>query len=134
MTANQTQPTDFSVEAFLASVDNPARRADAEVLTKIMAEVTGWPPVMWGAAIVGFGNYHYIYESGREGDTPVVSFAARKRALTLYGVIFYLNNEANRKLLGQLGPHTTGKGCLYIESLAKIDQSVLKTMVKNAVK
>lgn len=130
--ANKTQPTAVSVDDYLASIDNEQRREDATRLVRIMTEATGLDAVMWGPSIVGFGNYHYVYSSGREGDTPVVSFSARKNALTLYGVMFYEQNENNMKLTGKLGPHTHGKGCLYIKTLNDIDADVLKTMIHNA--
>lgn len=97
-----------------------------------MEEVTGVTPVMWGTGIVGIGNNHYVYASGREGDTPAVSFAARKNKITLYGVIFYLENKENVDLAKQLGPHTHGKGCLYIKTLDGINLAILKKMIKNA--
>ncbi len=94
-----------------------------------MSEVTGESPQMWGSSIIGFGVHHYIYETGREGDTVKVGFAPRKQALVLYGLKFY---EVNIELLKNLGPHTSGKGCLYIKDLDAIDLPILKELILTA--
>ena len=132
MQKNITQPTENSVDGYLSSISDRKKQSDAKQLLKIMQEATKELPVLWGPSIIGFGNYHYKYASGREGDTPVVSFAVRKNAITLYGVLFYEQNEENVKLAQQLGPHSHGKGCLYIKDLNAIDQAVLKKMLRNA--
>jgi hypothetical protein len=103
---------------------------DAKTLAKLMQRVTGKKPAMWGSSIVGFDTYHYSYESGREGDMPVVGFSPRKAASVLYGAIGFDGAEA---LLAKLGKHTTGKGCLYIKKLADVDVKVLETLVEKAV-
>lgn len=126
---NKTQPTDASVGQYLKSIEDEGRRKDAKRFVKLAEEVTGVKPVMWGTGIVGFGNHHYVYASGREGDTAAVGFAARKNALAVYGLI---NDEANVKLLKELGPHGTGKGCLYIKDFTEIHTGVLKKLVKAA--
>lgn len=123
----QTVPTNNSVQAFLDSVSDAKRQSDSWELLTLMQEVTGEEPVMWGPAIIGFGSVHYKYASGREGDMPAVGFSPRKNALTLYNVIFY---ERNLDLAEELGPHTTGKGCLYIKDLGSIDLEVLKQMIR----
>jgi len=132
MKANKTQPTSRSVVSYLADIGDDQQRGDAVKLAKLMEEATGLKPVLWGSSIVGFGKHHYVYESGREGDTAVVGFAVRKNAIVLYGVLFYSQNEGNVKLAQKLGPHTHGKGCLYIKSLSDVDLAVLKEMVENA--
>ena len=128
---NRTQPTNQSVEDHLAGIEGEARRRDATALTRLMANATGCEPVMWGTSIVGFGTRHYVYDSGREGDTVVVGFAARKAALTIYG-LFPDPHHANVALASRLGPHTHGKGCLYLKQLDGIDLVVLTTMVAAA--
>jgi hypothetical protein len=133
MAENKTKPTEQSVADYLASVENPTRKADAEAVCKLMEKATGEKPVMWGPSIVGFGSYHYIYASGREGDTLRVGFSARKPALVLYGLVFYNESHPeNHKLLAELGPTKQGKGCLYVKSLEALDVSVLEKMIKNA--
>ncbi len=130
MTEIKTKPTTMSVPAFLDACADEARRTDAKTLAKLMQRVTGNKPAMWGSSIIGFGSYHYAYESGREGDMPVVGFSPRKAANVLYGTIGFDGAEA---LLAKLGKHTTGKGCLYIKKLADVDMKVLETLLKKAV-
>jgi hypothetical protein len=130
MAENKTKPTTFSVPAFLDACTDEARRADAKALAKLMQKVTGNEPSMWGPSIVGFGSYHYTYESGREGDMPIVGFSPRKAANVLYGAIGFAGAEA---LLARLGKYTTGKGCLYIKKLADVDAKVLETLLEKAV-
>ena len=130
MAENKTKPTAVSVAAFLEACTDEARRTDAKALAKLMQKVTGKEPTMWGPSIIGFGNYHYVYESGREGDNLVVGFSPRKAANVLYGAIGFDGAEA---LLAKLGKHTTGKGCLYIKKLADVDMKVLETLVETAV-
>lgn len=113
------------VQAYLAAVPSPRRRRDAVTLTEMMERVTGEEPRLWGS-IVGFGEYHYRYQSGREGDVAAAAFAARKAASTIYlpdGV------GAHTDLLEKLGPHTTGVGCLYIKDLEDVDLAVLEAIV-----
>jgi hypothetical protein len=129
MAENKTKPTTISVTTFLDACSDE-RRADAKVLAKLMQKVTGNDPTMWGPSIVGFGRYHYIYESGREGDNLVVGFSPRKAANVLYGAIGFDGADV---LLAKLGKHTTGKGCLYIKRLADVDMKVLETLVEKAV-
>ncbi len=126
---NKTQPTEASVSQYLRSIEDEGRRKDAKRFVKLAKEVTGAEPVMWGTGIVGFGSHHYVYASGREGDTAAVGFAARKNALAIYGL---QDHEENVELLKELGPHGSGKGCLYIKDFTKIHTGVLKKMVKTA--
>jgi hypothetical protein len=129
MAENKTKPTTASVTGFLDACDE-GRRADAKALAKLMQKVTGKESAMWGPSIVGFDSYHYRYESGREGDMPIVGFSPRKAANVLYGAIGFDGAEA---LLAKLGKHTTGKGCLYIKKLADVDVKVLETLLEEAV-
>ena len=130
MTEIKTKPTTMSVPTFLDACTDEARRTDAKTLAKLMQRVTGNKPAMWGPSIIGFDSYHYSYESGREGDMPIVGFSPRKAANVLYGTIGFDGAEA---LLAKLGKHTTGKGCLYIKKLADVDMKVLETLLKKAV-
>jgi hypothetical protein len=123
MADNKTKPTKVSAAAFIDALTDQSRRADAKALVKLMQKAAGEKPKMWGASIIGFGSYHYTYDSGREGDMPVVAFSPRKAATVLYGL-----SEAEA-LLEKLGKHTRGKGCLYIKKLADVDQKVLEAMV-----
>jgi hypothetical protein len=127
MPENTTKPTKLSVTAFMNAITDPTRRTDAKALVKLLQRATGEKPRMWGPSIVGFGSYHYKYESGREGDMPIVGFSPRKAATVLYGV------AGARDLLPKLGKHTTGKGCLYIKKLADVDQQVLETILVEAI-
>jgi len=106
---NKTKQTEVSVAAFIDAIADETRRADAKTLLKSMQSAAGEKPKMWGPSIVGFGSYHYTYESGREGDMPLVGFSPRKPATVLYGVTRISDSEA---LLAKLGKHTSGKGCL----------------------
>ena len=131
MAENKTKPTKLNVTAFIDALTDPARRADAKTLLKLMQSAAGEKPKMWGPSIIGFGSYHYKYESGREGDMPVIAFSPRKAATVLYGMTGF--SEA-ASLLARLGKHTTGKGCLYIKKLADVDGKVLETLVSKSVK
>jgi len=128
--ANKTQPTKISVKAFVDAIADDQRRADATTLIKMMKRATGKAPAMWGPSIIGFDSYHYVYESGREGDMPIVGFSPRKPATVIYGLASFPGAEAMR---AKLGPHTTGKGCLYVKKIADIDEGVLEKMVVMAV-
>jgi hypothetical protein len=122
----KTKKGDGSVAEFLAAVADPRRRADAEAACALMTEATGAEPAMWGTSIVGFGTYHYRYATGREGDWPAVGLSPRKQALTIY---LSAGFDAYEELLGRLGPHSTGKSCLYVKRLADVDQGVLRELV-----
>ena len=127
MAENKTKATKVSVAEFIDALTDPSRRSDAKALVKLMQKAAGEKPKMWGPSIIGFGSYHYTYDSGREGDMPVVAFSPRKAATVLYGL-----SDAEA-LLPKLGKHTRGKGCLYIKKLADVDQKVLETMAAKAV-
>ena len=130
MAENKTKATQASVTAFVNEIADETKRADAKALIKAMQKATGEKPKMWGPAIIGFGSCHYVYESGREGDMPMIGFSPRKPALVLYGAAGFDGAEA---LLAKLGKHTTGKGCLYIKKLVDVDQKVLETMIVKAI-
>jgi hypothetical protein len=130
MAENKTKPTQLSVAAFIDALTDQSRRADAKALVKLMQNAAGEKPKMWGPSIIGFGTYHYTYDSGREGDMPVIAFSPRKAATVLYNMTGFSDSEA---LLAKLGKHTTGKGCLYIKKVADIDQKVLETMAIKSV-
>lgn len=127
----KTKPTAASVAAFFDALPDPERRADCRTVAKIMGKVTKVAPKMWGPSIVGFGSYHYKYESGREGDWLLVGFSPRKKDLTLYLMGLF---AADRRLLEKLGPHKTGKSCLYIKRLADLDLAILEKLIAAAVK
>ncbi len=126
MADNKTKPTKLSVAVFIDALTDPVRRSDAKALIKLMQNAAGEKPRMWGPSIVGFGSCHYKYESGREGDAPVIAFSPRKAATVLYGVTGF--GEASA-LLAKLGKHSTGKGCLYIKKLADVDQHTLEILI-----
>ena len=127
-----TRPTGTPVDAFLASVPDERRRADAVAVCKLMAEVTGEPAQMWGASIVGFGTYHYRYDSGHEGDAALVGFSPRKTQLVIYLVGGY--EERRQAALARLGPHKAGKGCLYLKRLADVDRDALRELIDRTVR
>lgn len=127
MSENKTRPTDQDVLDFLNNVEHDTRRADAFVVLDMMREITGEDPVLWGSSIVGFGSYHYKYDSGREGDMPLVGFSPRKQRMTLYIMPGF---DEYDDMLQALGKHKIGKSCLYINKLADIDESVLRKLVK----
>jgi hypothetical protein len=129
MAANKTTPNELSVAVFVDGLTDEIRRADAKVLIKLMKGATGEEPRMWGPSIIGFGSYHYRYESGREGDTMLVGFSPRKAATVLYGLRGANDSES---LLAQLGKFKTEKGCLYIKRLADVDPKVLKDLIVKA--
>jgi hypothetical protein len=131
MAENKTRATEASVQSYLKSIVDPARRIDCEALTELMSKATKQSPKMWGTSIVGFGSYHYKYESGREGDSCLVGFSSRKGDISIYGL-----NAApgHTELMSRLGKHKIGKGCLYIRSLAEVDLKVLEKLVADAAK
>lgn len=125
---NKTTPTEASVDSCIAAIASERRRTDAATLLAWMRESTGLEPRMWGS-IVGLGSYRYRYASGREGETMLVGFAARSSNLAVYGV----DLDGSRHLLERLGPHTTGKGCLYLKRLDDVDEVAFKTLIANSV-
>jgi hypothetical protein len=130
MAEQKTKPTEQSVESFLDKVPDEKVRDDCFALIKLMKKVTGSAPKMWGPGIVGFGKYHYKYESGHEGDACLTGFSPRKQNITLY-VMPGATQHAD--LLKNLGKHKAGKGCLYIKKLEDINAGVLESLVKLSV-
>lgn len=130
MAENKTKATTASVATFIAAIPDEVRRADAQALVKLMQAASGEKPKMWGPAIVGFGSQHYVYDSGREGDMPRVSFSPRKAATVVYSV---LSGKGAAALLARLGKHSTGKGCLYIKRLSDVDIDVLRELIVAAL-
>jgi len=128
---NKTKPTKVSVTAFINSIEDKQKRLDARKVAAMMREATGSRARMWGANIVGFGEYHYKYDSGREGDFMITGFSPRKQALTLYVIPGFKHFEP---LMNKLGKYKTGKSCLYIKRLADIDEKVLKQLIVGSVK
>ncbi len=122
---NQTQPTDADVSAFVDRAEPAGRREDARVLLDLMGRVTGVPAVLWGPSIIGYGQQHYRTSSGREGDWPIVGFSPRAASMSLYG----LQDPEVDELLGELGPHRRGVGCVYVGRLSRIDLGVLERLV-----
>ena len=126
------RPTNAPVEAFLAQVPNDQQREDARRLCAMMEEITGEPPAMWGSSIVGFGTYHYRYASGHEGDSALASFSPRRQHLAIYLVGEFADRHG--AALARLGPHQTGKGCLYIKRLADVDLDTLRELIDRSVR
>ena len=124
-----TQPTDADVTAFLDGVADLRRRDDARAVLELMNEVTGTSPRMWGTSMIGFGRQPYRTADGKEREWFAVGLAPRKAALTLYGLTYY---GSNTDLLERLGPHTIGKGCVYVKRLDDVDREVLTDLVRRA--
>ncbi len=129
MATLKTRPTDASVDDFLAAVAHEKRRRDSLVVLDMMQRITRLDPVMWGANIVGFGKYHYKYESGREGDWFITGFSPRKQALTVYIMPGF---DQYDDLMSRLGKYKTGVSCLYINKLEDIDLKVLEELTRHA--
>ena len=127
---NKTVANDASVETFLAAIADPQRRADAQAVDALMRKATGCAPKMWGGGIVGYDEYHYVYDSGREGDMAMVGFSPRKQNLVLYIVPGFKDYET---LMQRLGKHKTGKSCLYLNKLSDVDVAVLEKLVASSV-
>ena len=127
MADNKTRETDVSVADFLSSVTHPIRSADAQTLLDLFQSITGYSPKMWGPTIIGFGQYHYIYDSGREGDCCATGFSPRKANLSIYVMPGY--NDYS-EILSRLGKYKMGKACLYVNKLADIDIDVLAELIR----
>jgi len=127
----KTRPTDADVGAFLESVADERRRDDAKTVCRLMQEVTGEEPVLWGTSIVGFGSVRLRYASGRELDWPVTGLSPRKTATTVYLMDGF---EERSDLLARLGPHSTGRSCLYLKRLSDVDLAVLRELVAESVR
>ncbi len=139
MTELKTRKNDASASAFLESITDSQKRRDSQVICRLMQEVTGEEPSMWGSSIVGFGAYHYKYASGKEADWMLVGFSPRKANLTLYimsGFDEYAKTSgySPKPLLGQLGKYSTGKSCLYIKQLSDVNMDVLRRLIDESCK
>ena len=129
MAETKTKPTEVGVESFIVAVENPTRREDARTVCAMMERITGEEPRMWGPSIIGFGSYHYRYDSGHEGIACRLGFSPRKAQLVLYVLT---ETEGEAELLARLGKHKIGKCCLYINKLADVDMGVLETLTRRA--
>lgn len=127
----KTKVNDASVDKFLRGVTDETKREDSYKILEMMKKATKAEPKMWGTSIIGFGGYHYKYESGREGDSPLTGFSPRKQSLTLYILGGFDEHE---ELLNKLGKYSLGKGCLYIKKLEDVDTKVLKELVTRSIK
>jgi hypothetical protein len=129
-TDTKTHATPVDPRSFIEAVDQPVRRADALVLDDLYRRITGWRPRMWGQTIVGYGSYHYVYDSGREGDSLAAGFSPRKANLSLYIVPGYQDYDA---ILSRLGKYKMGKSCLYINNLSDVAMGVLEELIRTGV-
>jgi len=125
---NKTQPTKVDVETYIARIPDEARRRDCGLLVDLMRKATGCAPMMWGPSIVGFDEYHYRYESGREGESCIVGFSSGSAHISLY-LLEGFDSDESKALLSRLGKHKTAKVCLYIKRLADVDLAVLERLV-----
>ena len=130
MAENKTQPTNASVEAYIAARANEQQRLDCQVLMAMFEKIARQPPKMWGPSIVGHGSYRYTYESGRTGESPLAAFAIRGRELVVY---LACEDEAQKSLLPKLGKHKMTKSCLYFKQLADLDTAVLEELVIGSI-
>lgn len=130
MAENKTRPTRASVAEYIASRANAQQKADCRELTAMFRRITRKAPRMWGPSMVGFGSYHYAYESGRSGEAPFAAFAIRGRDLVVY---LWPEGQKQRSLLSRLGKHSMGKSCLYFRQLADLDTSVLENLVLDSI-
>lgn len=133
MGEQKTRPNTGDVGAFLAQVEDPVKRADSQALVEMLSEVSGEMPVLWGT-MIGFGQYHYKYASGHEGDAFRIGFAPRKGDISIYTLVAYsgASEEKQAELLSRLGKHKAGKSCLYIKRLADVDSAVLRELAEFA--
>ena len=129
MAENKTKATRASVEGYIDAIEDEARRTDCQALLKLMSDATKEKPTMWGTSIVGFGSYHYRYDSGREGDMCIVGFSSRKGDISLYLTAGFEGRDA---LLARLGKHKVAKACLYVRRMSDVDPKVLKQLVAAA--
>ena len=125
----KTKKNETSVEGFLNTIKDEGTHNDCFEIVQMMKKASKEEPKMWGSSIIGFGEYHYKYESGREGDTMKIGFSPRKQNITLY---ILLGADPETPLLKKLGKHTTGKGCLYIKKLADVDKKVLQELINES--
>lgn len=130
MAENKTQPTDADVHAFIAGIEPERRRKESLVLLDLMGRVTRFEPRMWGKSIVGYGQYHYRYDSGREGDSLLTGFSPRKAAMTIYIMPGF---DRHRNLLTKLGKHKISVSCLYVTRLDAVNLDILEEVIGDSV-
>lgn len=130
MAESKTKPSAVSPADYIAAVEPAAKRADAEAIDAMLRQISGEEPRMWGPSIIGYGSYHYRYESGREGDAPRLGFSPRKAATVLYLSDEYPEHAA---LMAKLGKHTHGVSCLYVKKLADVDMEVLEELARRSL-
>lgn len=130
MAKNKTTENNLNVSDYVSKITDTTKQSDFQKVIELMQKISGFEPKMWGTAIVGFGSYHYVYESGREGDAPIIGCSARVNAITLY---LGTNFENREELLNQLGKYKSSKSCLYLKKLEDINSKVLETMIKNSI-
>ncbi len=131
MAKNKTTENDLSVENYINNVTDKKRREDVQKLVEIFEETSGFPPKLWGEAIIGFGSYHYKYESGHQGDAPVVGLSNRAAQISLY---VYQDQDDQENLFSQLGKVKTAKACIYIKKLEDVNINILKKVITNSIK
>lgn len=130
MYEQKTRETDVDVIEFIKSVDNPQKRGDSYRLLEIFEQTSGFKAKMWGTGIIGFGSYHYVYNTGYEGDAPLVGFSPRKAKISLY---FATGDMERQELLNDFGKHTSGKACVYINKIDDINVEVLKKLINRSI-
>jgi hypothetical protein len=130
MAEQKTKPTQQSVKEFIDQVPNATMRDDSDTLIRLMKKITGEEPKMWGPSIIGFGSYHYKYDSGHEGDICITGFSPRKQAISVYTLV---GCEGQGDLLKKLGKHKAAVGCLYIKKLEDVDLDVLETLIRRSI-
>lgn len=130
MYEQKTRETDADVIEFIESVDSPKKRADAYRLLEIFEQTSGFEAKMWGTRVIGFGSYHYVYNTGHEGDAPLVGFSPRKAKISLY---FATGDLERQELLNDFGKHTSGKACVYINKIDDINVEVLKKLINRSI-
>jgi hypothetical protein len=130
MAENKTKATAGSVSKFIDTIADPSRQKEAKTIVKWMEQLSGEKAKLWGTSIIGVGSHHYKYNSGREGDMPMLSFSSRKSATVLYGMMGFSGSEP---LLARLGKYTTGKGCIYVKNLTDVDEKVLKNLMAESL-
>lgn len=131
MAKNKTTTTDADVQQFIDGfADTDQKKKDSYALLSLMEKTSGYPPKMWAPSIIGFGAYHYRYDSGHEGDAPLIGFSPRKAAISLY---VYAGNEADKQLLDGLGKFKMGKACIYINKLSDIDEKQLVKLMRATI-
>jgi hypothetical protein len=131
MAKNKTSETSLSVDDFINNIKDEAKQSDSFELISLLKNQTGFEPKMWGPSIIGFGNHHYKYESGREGESPNIAFSPRASSIAIY---LSGNFENRESLLQKFGKHKTDRGCVHIKRLTDIDKNILKEMIVNHIK